>query len=68
MYDLLPYLWILFMVSIVTATIVMAIRARPKKAPKTSVAGQAASEGDSFGAQAEPVLDFGDELAQMEKK
>ena len=61
MYALLPYLWILFMVGLVVSTIVTVIRSRPKKAPTPKT-----TEGlTTDGTPSEPILDFGDELAQM---
>ena len=67
MYALLPYVWVLFMVGLVVATVTIAMMGRPKKAlKKAPVAGvEAATDPLS---ESEPVLDFGDELAQMDKK
>lgn len=64
MYALLPYLWILFMVGLVVATIVTIIRGRPKKTPAPKGTDALTTDG-SLGEPSEPVLDFGDELAQM---
>jgi hypothetical protein len=67
-FALLPHIWVLFMVGIVVATIVMVVRSRPKKVPKNSpVAAASTADPDGFGSP-DPVLDFGDELAQMENK
>jgi hypothetical protein len=62
LYAILPYFWLLLMLAAIVAVIVAAVRGRPKKAKPTAAAEAPAS--DSF---AEPSLDFGDELAQMEK-
>jgi len=66
MYELLPYLWILFMVGLVVSTIVAAIMSRPKKSPKTE-ARQGGEIADPLQDVSEPVLDFGDELAQSNR-
>jgi hypothetical protein len=67
MYALLPYFWILFMVGLIGATITAAMMGRPKRAPKKAPAPAIEVEADPL-AESEPVLDFGDELAQMDKK
>jgi len=67
MYELLPYVVILFMVGLIAATITAAMMGRPKKAPKKAVPKGAAPSPDSL-EESEPILDFGDELAQMDKK
>lgn len=67
MYKLLPYVWILFMVVLVASTVVASLRGRPKKAPKKKPNPDMESTADPL-AESEPVLDFGDELAQMDKK
>ena len=67
MYELLPYVVILFMVGLIAATITAAMMGRPKKAPKKELPKGAESSPDLL-AESEPVLDFGDELAQMEQK
>ena len=67
MYELLPYIWILFMVGLVAAVITVSVMERPKKAPKKSAAQEAEAASDPL-AESEPVLDFGDEMAQLEKK
>ena len=67
MYALLPYVWVLFMLGSIGATVAAAMMGRPKKAPKKKpdpAAEQPVDPADS----AEPSLDFGDELAQMENK
>ncbi|MCY2979985.1 MAG: hypothetical protein NTU79_15055 [Planctomycetota bacterium] len=64
MYALLPYLWILFMVGLVVSTIVAVIRSRPKKTPTPKAAEGLTSDG-TLSEPGEPILDFGDELAQM---
>jgi hypothetical protein len=67
MFALLPYVVMLSMLGLVVATIVVAVMGRPKRAPKNSPMTVVQSEQEMMG-DAEPVLDFGDELAQMEKK
>ena len=67
MYKLLPYIWILFMVVLVASTVVASLRGRPKKAPKKKPNPDMEPTADPL-AESEPVLDFGDELAQMDKK
>ena len=67
MYALLPYIWILFMVSLVAAVITVLVRERPKKAPKKTAVQEADAVSDPT-EESEPVLDFGDEMAQLEKK
>jgi hypothetical protein len=67
MYALLPYFWMVFMLSIVVVTIAAAMMGRPKKAPKKAQVASADSDAEPV-AESEPVLDFGDELAQMENK
>ncbi len=64
MYALLPYLWILFMVGLVVSTIVAVIRSRPKK-PQTSKATEGLTTDGTLSEPGEPILDFGDELAQI---
>lgn len=63
MFDLLPYFWMAFMLAVVLFPTVLGLMARPKRKPKSA----AVSEGEPEGLPADPVLDFGDELAQMEK-
>ena len=67
MYAFLPYIWILFMVGLIGATITAAMMGRPKKARKKAPV-QAAEVAPDPLAESEPVHDFGDELAQMDKK
>ena len=67
MYELLPYIWILFMVGLVVATITAAMMGRPKRSPKKAAVPATEVVLDPL-AESEPVLDFGDELAQMDKK
>ena len=67
MYALLPYVWVLLMVGMIVATIAAARLGRPKKAPKKASVIAAEAATDPL-AESEPVLDFGDELAQMDKK
>ena len=67
MYELLPYIWILFMVALVAAVIAASVMGRPKKAPKKTAVEEAEAVSDPL-AESEPVLDFGDEMAQLEKK
>ncbi len=67
MYALLPYVWVLFMVGLVVTTITIAMMGRPKKTPKKAPATGGEAVVDPL-AESEPVLDFGDELAQMDKK
>ena len=67
MYALLPYVWLLFMVGLVVATITAAMMGRPKKVRKKAPVTGAEAGLDPL-AESEPVLDFGDELAQMDKK
>ena len=67
MYALLPYLWILFMVVLFAAVVVASVMGRPKKAPKKTAVQEVEAVSDSL-AESEPVLDFGDDMAQLEKK
>ena len=67
MYALLPYLWILFMVVLFGAVVVASVMGRPKKVPKKTAVQEAEAVSDPL-AEAEPVLDFGDDMAQLEKK
>ncbi len=67
MYELLPYIWILIMVGLIGATITAAMMGRPKRAPKKAPTPAIDVAADPL-AESEPVLDFGDELAQMDKK
>ena len=67
MYAMLPYVWILFMVGLVAAVITVSMMERPKKAPKKTPV-QGAEPGADPLTESEPILDFGDEMAQMEKK
>ena len=67
MYALLPYIWILFMGGLVAAMITVFVRGRPKKAPKKTAVQEAEAVSDPT-EESEPVLDFGDEMAQLEKK
>ena len=67
MYALLPYFWILFIVGLIGATITAAMMGRPKRAPKKAPVPATDVVADPL-AESEPVLDFGDELAQMDKK
>ena len=66
MYALLPYFWIVFMLGLVVVTIAAAMMGRPKKAPKKAPAS-AEAVADPM-TESEPMLDFGDELAQMDSK
>lgn len=61
LYDILTYAWLAAMVIAVLATMVTAILARPKKPKGTTVAEEPAAAA----IEEEPVLDFGDEVAQM---
>jgi len=65
MYALLPYLWIVFMLGLVVATIVAAILGRPKKPQKKTLPGSEPS--DPLRDVAGESLDFDDEMAQMNK-
>ena len=67
MYALLPYVWILFMVGLVAAVITVSMMERPKKAAKKAPVQGSESGADPL-SESEPILDFGDEMAQMEKK
>ncbi|XZE46258.1 hypothetical protein SH467x_001532 [Pirellulaceae bacterium SH467] len=67
LFPLLPYFWLALLVGAILAVIVAAIRARPKKAKKKKGEEQETSAADPFSGS-EPVLDFGDELSQMENK
>lgn len=67
LFPLLPYFWLALLVGAILAVIVAAVRARPKKPKKGKAAEQESEAADPF-AGSEPVLDFGDELSQMEKK
>lgn len=51
------------MLTVVLLPTVSGLMGRPKRKPRSA----AVSEGEPEGLQADPVLDFGDELAQMEK-
>lgn len=67
MYVLLPYLWILFMVGLFAAVVTASVMGRPKKAPKKTAVEETEAVSDPL-AESEPVLDFGDEMAQLDKK
>ena len=67
MYALLPYFWIVFMLGLVVVTIAAAMMGRPKKAAKKAQGTSPEVVADPM-AESEPVLDFGDELAQMDNK
>lgn len=67
LFPLLPYFWLALLVGAILAVIVAAVRARPKKPKKGKVEEQENAAADPFGGS-EPVLDFGDELSQMENK
>ena len=67
MYALLPYFWIVFMLGLVVATITAAMMGRPKKVPKKAREQNEEVVSDPM-AESDPVLDFGDELAQMDIK
>jgi uncharacterized membrane protein YgaE (UPF0421/DUF939 family) len=67
MYNLLPYLWIVFMLGLVVATIVAAMLGRPKKAGKSKSSSPAGEASDPLAEVAAPSLDFDDEMAQMNK-
>lgn len=68
MYALFPYMWLLFMFGLVVSVVVVAVMSGSKEKParrkKKEVETAAA---DPLADSAEPALDFGDELAQMEK-
>ncbi|MCU0708825.1 MAG: hypothetical protein MUF23_11085 [Pirellula sp.] len=65
MFTLISYLWILFMLAVLITPIVIGLMNKPKKAK--SAATEPSLEG--MGAPEEQqVLDFGDELAQMDSK
>lgn len=55
------------MVVLVVATVVASLSGRPKKAPKKPVNTGTEPAVDPT-SESEPILDFGDELAQMENK
>ncbi|XZE18692.1 hypothetical protein SH449x_003993 [Pirellulaceae bacterium SH449] len=63
LHALFPYLWLAILVGSYLAAIVVAIMGRPKK-PKAPKAGAT----PDMATLAPEGLDFGDELAQMEKK
>jgi uncharacterized membrane protein YgaE (UPF0421/DUF939 family) len=67
MYAMLPYFWIVFMLGLVVATIAAAMMGRPKKATKKAQTVSAEAVADPM-TESEPMLDFGDELAQNENK
>ena len=67
MYELLPYIWSLVMVVLVAAVITASVMGRPKKAPKKTAVQEAEGVSDPL-AESEPVLDFGDEMVQLDKK
>ena len=56
------------MLGLVVATIVTALLGRPKKPGKGNAAEEAGKQADPLGDVAEPSLDFGDELSQMNNK
>lgn len=66
MFNLLPYLWMAFMLAVILFPTIVGLMNRPKRQPKVKSA-----EGDLVeGAveNPEPVLDFGDELAEVESR
>jgi hypothetical protein len=67
MFAILPYLWMLFMVTCVISVIVAAIMGNSRKPSKSKAALEAAPAVDPLEGASES-LDFGDELASMEKK
>lgn len=67
LFPLLPYFWIALLVGAILAVIIAAVRSRPKKPKKGKAEAELADAADPFSGS-EPVLDFGDELSQMENK
>lgn len=67
LFPLLPYFWLALLLGAILAVIIAAVRGRPKKPKKGKAEAEDAAAADPF-AGSEPVLDFGDELSQMENK
>lgn len=69
MYALFPYMWLLFMFGLVVSVVVVAVMSGSKDKParRKKKDLESAAPADPLADSAEPALDFGDELAQMEK-
>ncbi|MFO0013819.1 MAG: hypothetical protein ACK553_13845 [Planctomycetota bacterium] len=66
MFTIISYLWILFILTVLILPIVIGLMSRPKRMKASASEPQVAGlDGDPSEA---PVLDFGDELADMESK
>jgi hypothetical protein len=66
MFGLLPYLWMALMLAVLITPIVVGAMNRPKK---SRVASEPNVDGMADGSPEEQqVLDFGDELAEMDPK
>jgi hypothetical protein len=66
MFAMLPFLWMAFMLTVLVLPIVEGIRSRPKAQPKTAAENLPLGE-DGLPEEAQ-ILDFGDEMAEMEPK
>ncbi|MFN7629483.1 MAG: hypothetical protein ACK5PZ_21875 [Pirellula sp.] len=66
MFNLLPYLWMAFMLAVILVPTIVGLMNRPKRQPKVKPADGELVDGAVE--NPEPVLDFGDELAEIENK
>jgi hypothetical protein len=64
MFTVISYLWLLFLLTVAIVPLVVGFLSRPKK--KLSLSSEPQVDGLDESAPNEPVLDFGDELAQMD--
>lgn len=60
-FAILPYFWLVALLAAIIATIVASLMGRPKRVKKSGAVEEAS------GVTEEPVLDFGDEVASMDK-
>lgn len=66
MFNLLPYLWMAFMLAVILVPTIVGLMNRPKRQPKVKTDDGELVDGTVE--NPEPVLDFGDELAGIENK
>lgn len=66
MFNLLPYLWMAFMLAVILVPTIVGLMNRPKRQPKVKPTDGELVDGAVE--NPEPVLDFGDELAEIENK
>ena len=63
MFNVLPYFWLAFMAAVILLPTLSGLMNRPKRPPKSAATVEEVNDG----LPPEPSLDFGDELAQMDK-